>query len=153
MLFEPGLPGLSGGQAVPVEERVEACLLELCPERLRRGRVRRRIAQKDVVFIAAHRATIHTWDGLSRFAAWQENKKPPQCLRSRRAAPQRVETAHGAIDAFSQRPLSCASHSFIGPILREKRVDLTRSPRRRRAVANLRTAVVHCVASTVATPI
>jgi len=75
MLFEPGLPGLSGGEVVPIEESVEARLLEPHAQRLRLGRIGPRVAQKDVASPAvAHKGTIHKWIAMSRFAA-RQNKK------------------------------------------------------------------------------
>jgi hypothetical protein len=53
VLFEPGLPLLSGEEAVPVEESAEARLFEARPQRLRRSRIRPRIAEKNVVSLAA----------------------------------------------------------------------------------------------------
>jgi hypothetical protein len=70
MLFELGLPGLAGGEALAVEERAESRLFEAGAQRTRRGRVRPRVAEKDVVGLAAvHGATIHNSLALSRIAA------------------------------------------------------------------------------------
>jgi hypothetical protein len=56
MLFEPGLPGLAGGEAVPVEERVEPRVFQVRAQRLRGGQIRPRVAQENIVIF---RPTLH----------------------------------------------------------------------------------------------
>ena len=56
-----GCQGWPAGEAVAVEEGAEARFLEARPQRLRGGRVRPGVAEKDVVSLAvAHEATIYS---------------------------------------------------------------------------------------------
>ena len=75
MLFQPGLPGLPGGKGIAVEEGGEARVSQTRAKSFRRGRVRPRIAQKDVVaaHFAAHGAIIHNRRSGSRLSPVPED--------------------------------------------------------------------------------
>ena len=110
--FEPGLPGLPGRKAVTIEERAEACLPEARAHRLRRGGIRPRVAQKDVVsFVGAHEVSVLLLNCIVMQA--QQRLQRSCTLEFHRRT-----TAHGATDAFGRRPLSRASRPFMGPILK-----------------------------------
>lgn len=67
MLLDPGLPRLSGGEALPVQKGVESRLPQARSYRLRSGRVGPRIPKKDAVWLdAALQVTIHNSLALSR---------------------------------------------------------------------------------------
>ena len=127
MLFEPGLPGLAGGKAVAVEEGVETRLVEPRPQRLRRGCVRPRVAQKDVVVSGslAHEVTIHNWTGLVTLRALTE-VKPNAC---RLSSARRCSKPHrrSCITASGDKNKAGTIHAYLSTSIRRSQPIMVES--------------------------
>ena len=103
VLFEPRLPGLSGGQRVAVEECGEARFAEPRPQRLRRGCVRPRVAheRRRSLRLLAARGYYTQLERVVTLCAWTEFNGSPD--------------ARGATPYRQSNRASCASFATIQP--------------------------------------